>query len=340
MSSSASALPLGSVVCRREHWDTAWFARWAPAFAGAEPEGGAFVPRHIRYHRKTWEWAAIAEALAGRGMLAPGRRGCGFAVGREPLACLFAREGVEVLATDLAAVEQGARDWSAAGQHAASLDALYWPGLIDRAEFDARVRFRPQDMRALDFSGLGSFDFVWSACSFEHLGDLEAGLRFVLASTALLRPGGVAVHTTEFNLSSDEHTIERGDNVVYRRKDIAALAGRLRLLGCAMEPLDDFAGTAPEDIEYDFPPYYGHGREHVKLLIGDVVSTSCLIVVTKGRTPDVLPDLPAYLARTTAHGPAEVAPPPAGLARLRRSALWRATAPLRALLRLLRPRRD
>ncbi len=129
-------------------------------------------------------------------MLRAGRRGCGFAVGREPLASQFAALGADILATDLGDATASA-GWSATSQHAAGPEALFWPGLIDRAAFDARVRFMPQDMRALDMAALGAFDFLWSSCSFEHLGGLDAGLRFVLESTALLRPGGVAVHTTE-----------------------------------------------------------------------------------------------------------------------------------------------
>jgi hypothetical protein len=36
-------------------------------------------------HRKLWEWCYICQALSERDMLRPGRRGLGFAVGREPL---------------------------------------------------------------------------------------------------------------------------------------------------------------------------------------------------------------------------------------------------------------
>jgi hypothetical protein len=282
-------MALNSIVCQRAHWDSDWFKRWMAKFAQAEPVGGSFVPRHITFHRKTWEWAVISEALDERGMLAPGRRGCGFAVGREPLACLFAERGVDVTATDLAVEPNNtAQTWSAAGQHAASMEALFWPDLIRREEFEARVRFMPQDMRALNVEQLGTYDFVWSSCSFEHLGDLEAGLQFVLRSTALLRPGGVAVHTTEFNVSSGDKTIERGDSVIYREVDIAALSHRLRLLGCGLVRFDPNAGTAAEDIEYDFPPYYSHGRQHVKLLLGGFVSTSCLLIIIKGSYPSVL----------------------------------------------------
>lgn len=310
---------LTSLVCRRAHWDTPWFARWHALFADAAPPGGHFVPPHIAFHRKVWEWAAICQALDERGLLAPGMKGCGFAVGREPLASVFARLGVDVLATDLAASEAAAGIWSGAGQHAASLDALHWEKVVDRPTFDARVRFLPQDMRALRPAELGLHDFIWSSCSLEHLGDLEAGLDFILRSTALLRPGGIAVHTTEFNLSDVENTILAGDSVIYRRKDLDALAARLRGIGCGMEALDDFPGTAPEDIEYDYPPYYGNDRAHIKLLLGGFVATSCLLIVAKGRPPAMLP------------------PPPAPAA-LPGSPIRRVLAPARALARRLRAR--
>lgn len=328
---------LGSLVCRREHWDTPWFAHWNAIFAGATPPGEHFVPQHVNFHRKTWEWAAIAQALSARGMLAPGRRGCGFAVGREPLASVFARHGVDVLATDLAAADAGAHGWSSTGQHAASLDSLHWDKVVDRATFDTRVRFLPQDMRDLRPGALGTHDFIWSACSFEHLGTLEAGLQFVLRSTELLRPGGIAVHTTEFNVSDDERTIEAGPNVIYRRKDLAALDTRLRRIGCAMAALDHFAGDAPEDAEFDHPPYYTHGRPHIKLLLDGFITTSCMIVVTKGRYPATLPPL-ATMAFEEAPLPMTVAaPPPSGaFGRLRDTPFWRSLEPVRAVVRRAR----
>ena len=325
---------LTSMVCRRAHWDLPWFAQWNAYFADASPAGGSFLPENVQFHRKAWEWAAIVQALHERGMMAPGMRGCGFAVGREPLACLFAGQGVEVLATDLGAAEGSAQAWSTTGQHAASLDALYWPKLIDRPAFDARVRFMPQDMRALEPDKLGTHDFIWSSCSFEHLGGLEAGLQFVLRSTELLRPGGIAVHTTEFNLSSEDTTVATGDSVIYRRKDISALAHRLRLLGCGMERFDDFAGTAPEDLDYDYEPYYENGRQHIKMMMGGFVTTSCLLIITKGRYPAVLPSIRAMaLSPTALAAPGTHAFAAGRFDSLRASAFWQLTAPLRAPLR-------
>ena len=39
-------------------------------------------PRPFMLHRKMWEWLFIAQALAERDMLRPGRVGLGFGVGR------------------------------------------------------------------------------------------------------------------------------------------------------------------------------------------------------------------------------------------------------------------
>jgi 2-polyprenyl-3-methyl-5-hydroxy-6-metoxy-1,4-benzoquinol methylase len=330
------------MVCQRAHFDARWFRRWQSALAGSSKSATA----ETLLHRKSWEWSVIAQALASRGMLQPGRRGCGFAVGREPLASLFAARGVDVLATDLAADAQDAVAWREGGQHAADLAALFCPDLIDRASFDAHVTFLPQDMRALDTGRLGTFDFIWSACSFEHLGDLEAGLRFVLDSTDLLRPGGIAVHTTEINLSSLEDTIETGGSVIYRQRDIRALEARLREFGCALEPPDFDGGTAPEDIEYDVPPYYEHGRHHIKLLLDGYVTTSMLLIIHKGRTPPQPRSNRPILTTIKATAPApnpeldalrtELALLRAHVIRLETSRSWRLTAPLRRTASLLR----
>jgi hypothetical protein len=269
-----------SMICRRAQFDTPWFARWNAGFVRDPPSEALHLPAGLRFHRKWWEWAAIAQALDERSMLRSGRRGCGFAVGREPLASQFAALGADIVATDLGDAAASA-EWSATGQHAAGAEALFWPGLIDRPAFEARVRFIPQDMRALDHAALGRFDFLWSSCSFEHLGGLEAGLRCVLDSMPLLNTGGVAVHTTELNLSSDDATVEAGDTVLYRPRDLATLERRLRAIGCGLEPLDEKAGTDPDDA----PPYYTHGREHIKLWLGGYVATSVLLVIRRGATP-------------------------------------------------------
>ncbi len=267
---------LESIVCRHEHLASDWHMRWAPRLAGYNPT--TFNP--IFSYRKSWEWAAIMEALRERDMLRGGRRGLGFAVGGEPLPSAIAGHGAEVLATDLHA-ERVDGGWTTTGQHASSLEALYRPGLIDRAAFDRLVRFQPADMRTLDGLPESAFDFLWSSCSLEHLGDLEAGMDYVRRSTAFLKPGGVAVHTTEFNCSSLEDTISEGSAVVYRRQDIERLDVSLRALRCGLARPDFFAGDHPRDLDYDVPPFMTSGRMHLKLELDGFVATSILLIVQK-----------------------------------------------------------
>jgi hypothetical protein len=269
---------LTSLVCRAEHFRSDWFQRWRElVLVRSLAISGGYKPE---LHRKHWEWCAIAQALWERRMLLPGRRGLGFAVGREPLPALFAGYGAEVVATDLAPSAREADRWEQAGQHATSLEQLYVEQLIEREAFDQRVRFQFADMSSdWEFEPAG-FDFVWSSCSFEHLGSLEAGLDFVVRSSRLLRPWGVAVHTTEYNVSSNDETITRGETVLYRQRDIEDLDRRLRRDGYCLARPDLFAGQEAPDRRYDVPPYDPEaGRDHVKLLIGDFVATSVLLIV-------------------------------------------------------------
>lgn len=212
-------------------------------------------------------------------MLVEGKKGLGFAVGTEPLAAAFASRGVSVVATDL---HSGAstEDWAETGQHAASLESLIHPHILDEERFRQLVSFQPADMNHLEEFEDESFDFVWSSCALEHIGNLDAGLSFVVNATRLLKPGGMAAHTTEYNVSSNRDTITEGD-CIYRRQDIERLDYSLRPVRCGLEPVDFNAGVHSYDLDYDTPPYFGEGPRHIKLLLGGYVSTSMLLVVRK-----------------------------------------------------------
>jgi SAM-dependent methyltransferase len=280
-------------VCRERDFATDWYHHWRTVIGrGVHPlppdqvevwgkVGEGMEGRGL--HRKLWEWAAVSQALSERGMLAPGRLGLGFAVGQEPLASLFAAHGCRVTASDYPTDSAG---WSDTGQVASSLQDLHWPNLIRSKHFNERVDYRVVDMRDLSQLPREHYDFAWSACSFEHLGSLSAGLDFVRDCMACLAPGGVAVHTTEFNISSDEATVAEGGSVLYRRRDLEGLACSLRRVGCAIEHLDFEPGWDPHDLGYDEAPFYSTGREHVKLLLGGFVTTSILLIVRKGPAAD------------------------------------------------------
>jgi hypothetical protein len=81
---------LKSNVCNQSQLESELFQQWCKKIGG----------RRNQMHRKVWEWCYIAQALYERGVLAPGRRGLGFGVGKEPLVALFASYGCEIVATD------------------------------------------------------------------------------------------------------------------------------------------------------------------------------------------------------------------------------------------------
>jgi SAM-dependent methyltransferase len=228
-------------------------------------------------HRKFWEWAYITEALAERGMLQPGMRGLGFAVGREPLASYFASQGCQIVATDLGVGGAIQGNWAQEGQHADSLAALNDRELLTEDELAARVTFRPVDMNEIP-DDLRGFDFVWSSCSFEHLGNIPLGQRFMREMTKCLRPGGVAVHTTELNLSSNDETLTEGGTVLFRQKDLVEIHDELVAMGFHVAPLDFEMGTLPADDFVDEPPYCHD--PHIRLLVEGYVVTSMGIIVT------------------------------------------------------------
>lgn len=126
---------------------------------------------------------------------------------------------------------------------------------------------------------LADYDFTWSSCCLEHLGSIQHGLDFAENSLRPLRSGGVAVHTTELNCSSDERTLDQGDTVLFRRQDIFRLADRLQAAGHHVAPLNFNLGEQPLDKYIDLPPFTDD--RHLKLKIGEYDSTSFGLIIRK-----------------------------------------------------------
>ncbi|WP_426957075.1 SAM-dependent methyltransferase [Muricoccus radiodurans] len=255
-----------SQICTAGQMEGPDYAGWCASFGEAP-----------RQHRKQWEFCWILAVLQAAGMLRPGVRALGFGTGREPIPSVLAAQGVEVLATDAPPDLDGTQGWDSTGQHAAGLMALHHPAILDEATFRARVSFRPVDMNAIP-SDLAGFDACWSSCCFEHLGGIEAGLNFVENSLRTLRPGGVAVHTTEFNLGSNEETLESPGLSLFRRRDIESLLDRLAGKGHRLWPLNLHPGDAPVDAHVDAPPY---ALPHLKILAAEHITTSIGLVVQR-----------------------------------------------------------
>lgn len=231
-------------------------------------------------HRKLWEWIFVLHHLLEAGVIESGRSGICFGVGNESLPALFAARGAKVMATDAPPHVKSSHGWAASGQHAASRESLRQPHICPNQRFDELVTYRCCDMNAID-SDLTGYDFAWSSCCFEHLGSLEAGMQFVIDSVdRCLKPGGIAVHTTELNLSSDEDTLTSGPTVLYRRRDIIELVGRLAARGHDVQPFTQAPDSHVLDFYVDAPPYTHD--PHLKLNISGYVSTSVGLVIRRG----------------------------------------------------------
>lgn len=254
--------PLSSRVCRQadlglEH------VRWC------EKLGESHV-----LSRKAWEYTAICRALEAADVIAPGAKALGFGVGREPLASTFAAEGVNVMATDLPTLDPRAARWGEGGQETARLEALRRPSCPED-RFRERVSYRGVDMNAIPDDLVG-FDFLWSSCALEHLGSIDAGARFVARAMDCLAPGGIAVHTTEFNLDSDARTVSSGPTVAFRRRDIAGLLELLASRGHSARPLAVGPRHGVLDKVIDVPPYH---FSSLVLRLGPHRITSAVIIL-------------------------------------------------------------
>lgn len=231
------------------------------------------ITQEPRFHRKQWEYIYILRALEQAGLMRPGSTGIGFGCGKEPIAAVMAKHGLYVTVTDIPPIQSADSHWGSQ-----SVMDLFYGGICSEEQYLNQVSFRAVNMNEIP-DDLGTYDFVWSCCALEHLGSLKAGMDFIVNSTKCLKPGGVAIHTTEFNVSSDFDTMESPGLSLYRRLDFVDLQNRLCELGFSTLPMNFYTGNLPEDKYVDLPPYAQN--VHLKLQIEQYVLTSFGLVVRK-----------------------------------------------------------
>lgn len=268
MRDEPTAVGLASTLCRQLHFSLDEFRFWMRQMG-----------RRPRLHRKDWEWFYIVQALFERGKLLPDARGLVFAVGQEPLPSVMAKLGCKIVATDQAPEAAAASGWGLGNMYSAQLDTLHHTRVVDGDAFFANVRFEHADMNDIPGHFASKFDFCWSSCALEHLGSLEHGMRFVENSIDTLRPGGVAVHTTEYNLSSNGVTTETLGTSLYRRRDIDELVARLERKGHSVEPIDWTVGRGFAERVVDRTPY--RQSPHLKLSYEGYDCTSIGLIIRK-----------------------------------------------------------
>jgi len=258
---------LVSKATTQEDMESPWFAYWCKELKIAPI-----------YHRKIWEYAFVLQCLHDHDLLCEGVSAMGFGCGEEPMASYFATLGLDTLVTDLDPVRVAGKGWAETHQHARTRETAFRPDLVSREIFDARVRHQFVDMNAIP-QVPQPFDFCWSICAMEHLGNIEAGLSFVENSLQVLKPGGLAIHTTEYNYLSENETRESGEVVLFLRRHFEALAQRLRASGHELLGPDFSAGKGVLDDFIDVPPYGDEAEGWLK----------------NKYTPHVKSDFPAHL---------------------------------------------
>jgi len=259
---------LKSSVCRLS--DLFAYTRWTTLKGNNEP----------LLNRKYWEHVYITQVLFENGMLKERKRGIGFAVGLERLPALFAKHGVEVIATDMDKDSNNAKGWIQSDQHSEGIiDNLFYSDICKYSEFTKNVRYITLDMNNIPDTIRG-FDFCWSSCAFEHLGSAQKGMDFIIKSLDVLNPGGISVHTTEFNLSSNE-TIDVPFNAIYGRHFFDNLRIEIERRGHVFEPVDYRLGDNPkeDDVQYYNQPQ----KPHIKVSAYGTVFTSIGITIKKAK---------------------------------------------------------
>ena len=227
--------------------------------------------------RKSWEYVWLMQVLACKGMMAPGRQGLGFAVGREPITAYLASRGVDVLATDAPQSIVG-EQWVESGQYARCVSDLNYANLCDVDTMQQRVRFRSVDMNNID-ADLQSFDFCWSLCAIEHLGNFDLLEAFIFASLKTLKPGGWSIHSGElFCGPAHQQPPTSGHTIHPSAEQYIAMATRLKAAGHLVMPLNFQLGEDIVDQLIDQPPY---SDRHIKLNYMGTDTTSWGLIVQR-----------------------------------------------------------
>jgi SAM-dependent methyltransferase len=275
---------LTSKASTQDDIESDWFVYWCQQINAAPT-----------YHRKLWEFAFALQVLYDHDLLRADAMGIGFGCGEEPLPSYFASKGIYSTVTDLEPARVAELGWAKSEQHAKSRDSVYYDDIVTKDVFDKFVRHEFVDMNAIQKFET-EYDFCWSICAMEHLGDIERGLRFVENAMAVLRPGGVAVHTTEFNFAEEEGaTLDRGPTVLFQRSHFEKLVERLTASGHRVLAPDFSIGSQILDKFVDIPPYSvaegglfqqkiwrsGECAAHLKLSVAGIPATCFGIVVIK-----------------------------------------------------------
>ncbi|HDP94038.1 MAG TPA: SAM-dependent methyltransferase [Candidatus Aminicenantes bacterium] len=145
------------------------------------------------FHRKHWEFVQLVYMLARDRRLHPQAACLAVGAGREPVVYYLTHKVRRVTGIDLyAGTYLGGEDEPDIPDH----PAKYAPFVCPQKSLD----LQRMDARNLNFKD-HSFDFVFSASSIEHFGNINEIRRSLREMYRVLKPGGAAAITTEVRLN-------------------------------------------------------------------------------------------------------------------------------------------
>jgi SAM-dependent methyltransferase len=218
-------------------------------------------------HRKDWEWSLGIIAMRRFGKLNRNSIAIGIGSGIEPIPFYLANKIQHVYATDLYDKE---KKW----KRAAPSDFPENPKKYAPFPYkeDALTVLR-MDGTKLEFPS-ESFDIAFSFSSIEHFdGKNHAGaLRCLREIERVLKPGGLAVITTEYIINDKEHPEFFNRRTIY--SDLIDKLERLKLV----EPLDLRITTKTLDTVMGLYDTVGNTHPHILLRVKDILLTSIMLV--------------------------------------------------------------
>lgn len=236
-----------------------------------------------RYHRKQWEFAFLFRALEEYGLLDGQSSGISFGSGTELVLYAVARRVRHIWATDLYTS-------TSAWDIARTEDAM---DLVrSRAPFafpEGAISAKNMDMRKIEFPD-ESFDFGYSSCAIEHIGQKDDFIDHLREVKRVLKPGGIYAFTTELNYS--DRAVEHVGSFFFSRNLLEEIVRQ-----SGMESDSDFDASLwenrintplPLSLHYGLNDGEGRFNEklfgtlcHVQLSTANLALTSCIVVLRK-----------------------------------------------------------
>jgi SAM-dependent methyltransferase len=192
-------------------------------------------------HRKDWEWALGIVAMSRFGKLNDKSTAIGIGSGTEPVPFYLANKINHVYATD---IYRGHDGWKRAAPSEFPENPKKYAPFPYREDSLTVLRM---DGTKLEFPS-ESFDIAFSFSSIEHFGgkNHSGSLRALQEIERVLKPGGLAVITTEYIINDKEHPEFFNRRTIY--SDLIDKLEKLQLV----EPLDLRITTKTLDTMLDF----------------------------------------------------------------------------------------